>query len=57
MTEPEIKNLLALVSELADNAKWLIEENERLQSENAVLWKQVLSVESLVWDRHRGGTC
>jgi regulator of replication initiation timing len=57
MTEQETKNLLALTYELADNAKWLIEENERLQSENAVLWKQVLSVESLVWDRHRGGTC
>jgi hypothetical protein len=57
MTEQEATRLLRLMQELADQALWLIKENERLQTENLALWQQVVSAEALVWDRHRGGTC
>jgi regulator of replication initiation timing len=57
MTEQDADRLLALMRELADQARYLLKENERLQAENAVLWQQVLNVEALVWDRRTGGSC
>jgi regulator of replication initiation timing len=54
MTEQEATRLLRLMEELADQATWLIRENERLQAENASLWHQVLQSEALIWDRHAG---
>jgi regulator of replication initiation timing len=56
MTAQEATRLLRLMEELADNAKWLIRENERLQAENVRLWRQVLNAEALVWDRTAGRT-
>jgi hypothetical protein len=57
MTEQDADRLLALMRELADQARYLLKDNERLQAENAVLWQQVLNVEALVWDRRTGGSC